>query len=83
MQFQFSSVTQWCLTLCDPMDCSMPGFPITNSQSLLKLRSIMLMMPSNDLILYQPLLLPSIFPSTRVFSNESVLHSINQFCIFF
>ena len=48
---------------------------ITNSQSLLKLRSIESVMPSNHLILCHPLLLsPSIFPSIRVFSNESVLH---------
>ena len=49
---------------------------IANSQSLLKLMSIESVMPSNHLILYcPPLLLPSIFPSIRVFSNESV------FCI--
>ena len=48
---------------------------ITNSQRLLKLMSIELVMPSNHLILCRPLLLlPSIFPSLRVFSNESVLH---------
>ena len=48
---------------------------ITNSQNLLKLMSIESVMPSNDLILCHPLLfLPSIFPSIRVFSNESVLH---------
>ena len=48
---------------------------ITNSQSLLKLMSIESVMPSNHLILSRPLLfLPSIFPSIRVFSNESVLH---------
>ena len=47
---------------------------ITNSQSLLKLMSIESVMPSNHLILCHPLLLlPSIFPSIRVFSNESVL----------
>ena len=47
---------------------------ITNSQSLLKLMSIELVMPSNRLILWRPLLiLPSIFPSIRVFSNESAL----------
>ena len=47
---------------------------ITNSQSLLKLMSIELVMPANHLILCRPLrLLPSIFPSIRVFSNESVL----------
>ena len=49
---------------------------ITNSRSLLKLMSIMLVMPSNLLILCHPLLLlPSIFPSIRVFSNESALHN--------
>ena len=48
---------------------------ITNSQSLLKLMSIVLVMPSNQLILCHPLLiLPSIFPSITVFLNESVLH---------
>ena len=52
-----------------------PSLSITNSQSLLKLVSIELVMPSNHLILCHPLLLlPSIFPSIRVFSNESVLH---------
>ena len=51
------------------------SLPITNSQSLLKLMSIESVMPSNHLILCPPLLfLPSIFPSIRVFSNESVLH---------
>ena len=47
---------------------------ITNSWNLLKLMSIEVVMPSNHLILCHPLLLPSIFPSIRVFSNESVLH---------
>ena len=47
---------------------------ITNSWSLLKLMSIELVMPSNHLILCRPLLHPSIFPSIRVFSSESVLH---------
>ena len=46
---------------------------ITDSQSLLKLMSIESVMPSNHLIFYCPLLLPSIFPQIRVFSNESVL----------
>ena len=56
------------------MDCSTPGFPITNSRGLLKLMSIASVMPSNHLILCHPLLLPhSIFLSIRVFSNESVL----------
>ena len=47
---------------------------ITNSRSLPKLMSIESVMPSNHLILCRPLLLPSIFPSIRVFSNESALH---------
>ena len=73
---QFSSVSQTHLTLCDIMDCNTPDFPsITDSQSLLKLMSIESVMPSNHLIFCHPLfLLPSIFPSTRVFSDESVLH---------
>ena len=73
---QFSSVTQLCQTLCDPTDCSTPGpLSITNSRSWCKLMSIESVMPSNHLILCHPLLLPpSIFPSIRVFSNESALH---------
>ena len=61
--------------LCDPMNCSTIGFPVHHQlQSLLKLMSIKLVMPSNHLILCCPLfLLPSIFPSIKVFSNESVL----------
>ena len=71
---QFSSVPQLCPTLCDPMDCSMLGFPsFTNSRSLLRLKSIESVMPSNHLILCHPLLLPSVSPSLRVFSKESVL----------
>ena len=73
--YQLSSVTQSCPTLCKPMDCSTPGFPVvTDSQNLLKLMSIESVMPSNHLILCRPLLLlPSVFPSIRVFSSESVL----------
>ena len=61
---------------CDSMDCSMPGFPVHHDlQHLLKLVSIELVTPCNHLILCRPLLLqPSIFPSIRVISNESVLH---------
>ena len=113
-----NEVAQSCLTLCDPMDCSLPGssvhgifqaivlewiaiffsvvvvqslshvqFPaipwtvarqaslsFTISQSLFKLMSIESVMPSHHIILYYFLLhLPAIFPSIRVFSNESVL----------
>ena len=67
------SVAKLCLTLCNPMDCSMPGFPVlTVSWSLLKVMSIESMMSS---ILCHPLLfLPLIFHIIRVFSNESALH---------
>ena len=68
------SVAKLCQTLCDPMDCSMPGFPAFHSQSLLKFMSIELAMPSNHLLLCHPLLLlPSSFLRIRVFSNELVL----------
>ena len=67
----FSPVAQSCPILCNPMACSLS---ITNSRSLLKRMSIESVMPSNHLILCRPvLLLPSIFPSIRVFSNESAL----------
>ena len=69
------SVAKHCPAVCDPMDCSRSGFlSFVTSRSLLKLMSAVLMMPSNHLILCRPLLLlPSIFPSIRVFSNESAL----------
>ena len=67
---------QSCLTLCNPMDCSTPGFPLHGQLlELAKFMSIKSVTPSNHLILCRPLLLlPSIFPSIRVFSSESVLH---------
>ena len=72
---QFSSVTQSCPTLCNPIAAHQASLSITNSRSLPKLTSIELVMPSNHLILCHPLLLlPSILPSIRVFSNESALH---------
>ena len=71
----FCSVAQSGPTFCDPMDCSTPGFPIPHHLlELLKLMSIESVMPPNHVIFCRPLLLlPSIFPSIRVFSNESVL----------
>ena len=71
----FSSVTQSCLTLCNPMDCSTPGLPVHHQlPELTQTHVIKSVMPSNHLILCHPLLLlPSIFPSIRVLSNESVL----------
>ena len=73
--FQFNSVSHLCLTHCDPWTAAhQTSLSITNSRSLLKLMSIKLVLPSNHLILCHPLiLLPSIFPSIRVFSNESGL----------
>ena len=72
----FSSVTQSCPALCNPMDCSTRGFPVHHK--LLELAQThvhWVVMASNHLILCRPLpLLPSIFPSIRVFSNESILH---------
>ena len=79
-EFQFSSVQlsrSVHPTLCNPMDCTTPGFPVhhQNSWSLLKLMSIASVMPFNHLILCHPLFLPpSIFPSIRVFPNESACH---------
>ena len=72
---QFSSVVQSSPTLCNPKtEAFQTSLSITNSQSLLKLMSIESVMPLNRLILCRPLfLLPSIFPSIRVFSNESAI----------
>ena len=73
----FSSVTQSCPTLCNPIDCSTSGFPVHHelpepTQTLI----ITLVIPSNHFILCHSLLLPpSIFPRIRVFSKESVLRS--------
>jgi len=73
---QFNSVAQLCLTLCDPMDCSMPGPPVHHQLlEFTQTMSIESVVPSNHLILCHPLLLlPSIFPSFRIFSSESALH---------
>ena len=71
------SVAQLCPTLCDPMTAAcQASLSFTISWSLLKFRSIVSVMPFNDLILCRPLLLPSIFPSIRVFSKELALHTM-------
>ena len=72
---QFSSVAQLCLTLCDPMNRSTPGLPVHHQlPGSLKFMSVESVMPSSHLIFCCPfLLLPSIFPRIRVFSNESAL----------
>ena len=76
VRVQFSSVAQLCQTLCNPMDCSMPGLPVHHQLAeFTQLMFIETVVPSNHLMLCLPLLLPpSIFPSIRAFSNESVLH---------
>ena len=67
------SVPQSCSALCDPMDCSTPGFPVRHY--LLKFAQIQLLMPSRHRILCcSLLLLRSVFPSIRVFSSELALH---------
>ena len=68
------SVAKLCLTLCNPMDCSTPGLPAP--QHLLEFAQVHVHWVSDAMehrILCRPLLLPSVFPSIRVFSNESAL----------
>ena len=73
---QFRSVSQPCLTLCHPMDCSTPGLPVHYKHPGLAQTHVHqvsdAIQPSHPLS--SILFLPSIFPSVRVFSNESVLH---------
>ena len=72
--YQFSSLSHDQLFATPWTAVHQASLSITNSQSLLKLMSIELVMPSNHLVLCRPhLLLPSVFPSIRIFSNESVL----------
>ena len=73
---QFSLVTQSCPTVCNPMNRSTPGLPVHHQlPESTQPMSIESVMPSNHLMLYRLLLLlPSIFPSIRVFSSESSLH---------
>ena len=72
---QFSSVAQSCLNLYNPVDCSMPGLPVLDHLlELAQTHHHRVVMPSNHFVLRHPLLLlPLIFPSIRVFSNESAL----------
>ena len=77
---QFSSATQLCPTLCNPMDCSMPGHPVHHQlpEFILKLMSIESVMPSNHLILCCPLLLLPPNPSQHqgLFQWVSSLHPV-------
>ena len=67
-------ITQLCPTLCDPMNCSMPGLPVYHQLPEFTQTRPLSVMPSSHLILGRPLLLlPPIPPSIRVFSNESTL----------
>ena len=79
MEYQFRSVAQSSLTLCDPMDCSMPGLPVNQLLEFTKTHLHWIgdaIQPSHPL---SPLLLlPSIFPSIRVFSIDSVPSSSGQ-----
>ena len=68
---QFSSVAQPCPTLCDPIDYSTPGFPVHHQLPEPTQTHVHLI---NHLILCSVFLPPSVFPSIRVFFNESVLH---------
>ena len=74
VSLHFASVAQSSLTLCDPMDCSMPGFPVHHQlREFTQTHVHWVGDATNHLILCQPLLLPLILPSIRVFSNELVL----------
>ena len=71
---QYSSVAQSCPTLCNPMDCSMPGLSVNHQlPEFTQLMPTELVMPSNHPILCRPLLLPpSIFASIRIFSESAL-----------
>ena len=73
--YQLSSVAQFCLTLCNPMNCSTPSLPVHHHLlEFTQTHVIESVMPSSHLILCHPLLLlPPIPPSIRVFSKESTL----------
>ena len=73
---KISSVVRSCPTFCDPLNAAYQvSLSVINSRSLPRLMSIESVMLSNNLILCRPLLLlPSIFPSIRVFCNEQALH---------
>ena len=76
-KYSWCSVTRSCLTLCDPMDCSTPGFPVLHNLLDLAQTHVHWVsghVSSSHLVLCHPLLLlPSVFPSNRVFSNELAL----------
>ena len=70
---------QLCLTFYDPMDWNKPGLPVDHELPEFTQTHVQLVMPADHLTLCHPLLLlPSIFPNIRVFSNESALASVGQ-----
>ena len=71
LSVQFSSVTPSCLTLCDPMDCKIQGFPVYHQLPELTQTHVHRV---SVVLCHLLFLLPSIFPSIRVFSHESALH---------
>ena len=73
----FCLVTKLCPTLCNPLNCTTPGLLVPISSSLPKFMSIALVVPSNHLILCHPLL-PSVFPSIRVFTGSQLFASGSQ-----
>ena len=76
---QFSSVTQSCLSLCDPVNCSTPGLPVHHQLPEFSQMSIESVMPLNHLILCRPLLLlPSIFPASGSFQMSQLSASGGQ-----
>ena len=78
--YQFNSVARFCLTLCDPVDCGMAGLPVHHQlPELIQTHVHHIGDAIQPLILHRPLLVPhSVFPSIRVFSNESYLESSSQ-----
>ena len=82
MQQRFVVKSLSCVRLCNPMDCTTPGIPILYYFQAFGLMFIESVTPSNHLILCHPLLLPSIFPSIRVFPNESALITCPQYWSF-
>ena len=74
MTVQFTSVAQSCLTLCDPMNHSLPGLPVHPQLPEFTQTQVHWCHPTSVILCHPLPLLPSIFPSIRIFSNESVLH---------
>ena len=72
--YQFSSVTQSCLTLCNPMNRSMPGLPVHHQLPESIQTHVHLVSDASSHLILTLILLPPILPSIRIFSNKSTLH---------